>query len=89
METHPLNDPEYHIVLSDAPSHALGPHTYNSPTSIEIRGVFFGTPVVDAPTRVTVRSRAEPPPNNLNFVSSKEDSYDALSYTLLLTKAGK
>ena len=27
METHTLNDPEYHIVLSDAPAHALGPRT--------------------------------------------------------------
>ena len=71
METHTLNGPEYHIVLSDAPAHALGPRTYNAPTSIEIRGVVFGTPGVDAPRRVTFRSRAEPPPNDLKFVSSK------------------
>ena len=79
-----LNGTEYHIELSDAPAHALGPRTYNAPTSIEIGGVVFG-----APRRVTVQSRAKPPPNHLRFVSSKDDSYDALSYTLLHTKAGK
>ena len=89
METHPLNGTEYHIVLSDAPSHALGPCTYNAPTSIEIRGVVFGTPCVDSPKRVTVRSHDETPPNHLRFVSSKEDLYDALYYTLLQMKAGK
>ena len=89
METHPLNGPEYHIVLSDAPAHALGPRTYNAPTSIEIRGVVFGTPCVDSPKRVTVRSHDETPPNHLRFVSSKEDLYDALYYTLLQMKAGK
>ena len=89
METYPLNGPEYHIVLSDDPSHNLGPHTYNAPTFIEIREVFFDTPDVDAPRRVTVGSRAEPLPNNLKFVSSKEYSYDAFYCTLLHMKSGK
>ena len=89
METYPLNGPEYHIVLSDDPAHTLGPRTYNVPTSIEIGGVVFGTPGVDDPRRVTVRSRAEPPPNHLKFVSSKEDSYDALSYNLSHMKSVK
>ena len=76
-------------MLSDAPSHALDPRTYNATTSIEIGLVVFGTPGVDAPRRVTVRSRYEPTRNHLNFVSSKEDSYDALYYTLLHMKADK
>ena len=59
------------------------------PHSLKLEKFFFDTPDVDAPRRVTVGSRAEPLPNNLKFVSSKEYSYDALSYTLLRMKSGK
>ena len=73
-------------MLSDAPTHDLGPRTYNALTSTEIGGIVLGTPGVDAPRIVTVQSRAEPLPNHLKFVRSKEDYYDALSYTLLHMK---
>jgi hypothetical protein len=85
METNvPRDSPAYHIVMSDVPpAHALGPRTYNAPTAIEVGGIIFGEPGVSNPRQVTIQSRSLPPPNHLQFISSKHSSYDALSYTLL------
>ena len=78
------NELDYHIVLSDvAPSSALGPRTYNAPTAIEVGGLVIGQPGESAPRQVTIRSRSAAPPHHLQFINSKESSYDPLSYTLL------
>ena len=84
------NGPNFHMVISDvAPAEALGPRTYNVPTAIEVGGIIIGEPGVNAPRQITVTSSSNPPPNHLQFISSKHSAYDPLSYVMLHMKGDK
>ena len=84
LEHFPSDAPDYHVVFSDTPpAHALGPRTYNAPTAMEVGGIVMGEPGVSDPRKVTIVSRANPPPHHLKSVRSKHSTYDPLSYTLL------